>query len=116
MIPEQVRVVEQLAACARELDHLSIEVAGLDMAHVEALAAYRTSYARAFLIADGSVEERKQKAILVAEEERFQADVAEQKVRACRDRIRALRDRLEVGRSLNAAVRTQFATEAVGQP
>ncbi|EPH14715.1 hypothetical protein HMPREF1484_02024 [Dermabacter sp. HFH0086] len=116
MIPEQVRVVEQLAACARELDHLSREVAGLDMAHVEALADYRTAYARAFLIADGSVEERKQKAILVAEDERFQADVAEQKVRACRDRIRALRDRLEVGRSLNAAVRTQFTTEAVGQP
>ena len=116
MIPEQVRVVEQLAACARELDHLSREVAGLDMAHVEALADYRTSYARAFLIADGSVEERKQKAILVAEEERFKAEVAEQKVRACRDRIRALRDRLGVGRSLNAAVRTQFTTEAVGQP
>lgn len=115
MIPEQAKVVEQLAACARELDRLSFQVAGLDREAVDALAAHRVAYAEAFLTAEGPLEERKQKAVLVAEEQRFQAEVAEQKVRACRERIRALRDRLEVGRSLNAAVRAQFASEAVGQ-
>lgn len=115
MIPEQQKVVQQLAALAVELDELTHVVAELDRAHVEALASHRVAYARAFLSASGPVEDRKQRAVIEVEELRFAADVAEQQLRACRERIRALRDRMEVGRSLNAAVRAQFAAEAVGQ-
>lgn len=115
MTPEMQKVVEQLSACSRELDHLSVVVADLDYAAVVADAAHEVAHSRAFLSAEGPIEERKQKAVLECAELKLEKEVAAQKVRACNARIRALRDRLEVGRSLNAAVRSQFAAEAVGQ-
>jgi hypothetical protein len=36
-------------------------------------------------------------------------------LRAMKERVKVLRDRLEIGRSVNAAIRTQFTTEGIGQ-
>jgi hypothetical protein len=36
-------------------------------------------------------------------------------VRACRERIRTLGAQLDVGRTLSAAIRSQFQAEPVGQ-
>ncbi|MGQ4544567.1 hypothetical protein ACUH96_00770 [Dermabacteraceae bacterium P13077] len=115
MIPQQRDVVLKLSETSRELDEASRYVAKVDREAVAAAHDYRLAYARAFLEATGSVEERKQKAVLESETQRFAMEVADQQVRAVRDRIRVMRDRLEVGRSLNAAVRSQFAAEPVGQ-
>jgi hypothetical protein len=43
------------------------------------------------------------------------AEIAEQQVRACRERIRTIRDQIEVGRSLNSAIKSEWSAGAVGQ-
>ena len=43
------------------------------------------------------------------------AELAAAKHRACRERIRTLGVQIEVGRSLSAAVRSQWNAEPVGQ-
>ncbi len=115
MIPEQQAIVLSLSQVSRDLEALSRTIDQLDRAAVAAWSTHRRAYARAFLDAKGPVEDRKQTAILACEDQRLEAESADQATRYARERIRVMRDRLEVGRSLNAAVRSQFAAEAVGQ-
>ncbi|UVY83834.1 hypothetical protein NLU66_16730 [Brachybacterium sp. NBEC-018] len=109
-------IVSELSSIGRELNELSYEIARLDRAAVYARGEYRKAYARKFLSTEGSVETRKQVATLDVEDQLLEAEIADQLVRAARERIRVLRDRLEIGRSLNAARRAEFAAEPVGQP
>lgn len=115
MIPEQQTVVLTLSQVARDLEALSRTIDSLDRAAVAAWSRHRRRYATAYLAAKGPVEDRKQTAVLEVEDDRLAAEEADQALRYARERIRVMRDRLEVGRSLNAAVRSQFAAEAVGQ-
>jgi hypothetical protein len=98
-------VVMNLAAIGRELDRLSREAAAQDEVVVRAYSAHRKAYAEAFTSGAGSVKDREQAAVLVCEPLKLEAELAEQ----------VLRDRLEIGRSVNAAIRTQFTTEGIGQ-
>lgn len=109
-------IVLELSKIGRELDDLSHEIARLDRACVLARSEYRKAYARRYLQLDGSpVETRKQQATVDAEAELLEAEIADQLHRAARERIRVLRDRLEIGRSIGAARRSEFAAESVGQ-
>ena len=108
-------VVMNLAAIGRELDRLSGEVAERDEAVVRAYSAHRVAYAEAFTTGSGSVKDREQAAVLACEHLKLEAELAEQVLRATKERIKVLRDRLEIGRSVNAAIRTQFTTEGIGQ-
>lgn len=109
-------IVTELSRIGRELDALSRHIADLDEAAVKAWGEHRKAYARAYLQGEGSIKDREQAAVLEVEGYRFAAESADQVHRAARERIRVLRDRLEIGRSLNAARRAEFAAEAVGQP
>lgn len=53
--------------------------------------------------------------MLAVEDQRVAAESADQVLRAAKERIRVLRDRLEIGRSISAARRSEFAAEYVGQ-
>lgn len=97
------------------LDDATDEYARLDEEWVKAKAAHQVGYARAFLSAQGSVDARKQLAVLEVEDVCFAMEMAEQKVRAVRERIRTIRDQIEVGRSLNSAVKAEWSAGAVGQ-
>lgn len=110
-------IVLELSRIGRELDQLSREIERRDADAVQAWHVHRREYARVFLASQGTgtQEDRKQAAIQAVEEHRLSAESADQILRAARDRIRVLRDRLEIGRSLNAARRSEFAAEAVGQ-
>lgn len=108
-------IVLELSKIGRELDDLSHEIARLDRACVLARSEYRKAYARRYLNLEGSVETRKQQSTLDAEAELLEAEIADQLHRAARERIRVLRDRLEIGRSIGAARRSEFAAESVGQ-
>lgn len=108
-------VVMNLAAIGRELDHLSRDVAEQDEAVVRAYSEHRKAYAEAFTTGNGSVKDREQAAVLVCEPLKLEAELAEQVLRATKERIKVLRDRLEIGRSVNAAIRAQFSTEGIGQ-
>lgn len=114
--PTTHSVISRLSELSRLLDAATDEIARLDEEAVRAKAAYEVAYARAFLSAEGSIDVRKQTAVLEVRDVRLAKEIAEQQVRACQERIRTLRSQLEVGRSLNAAVRTEWTAAAVGQP
>lgn len=113
--PTQNDVVLRLASLSRMLDAATTEIAELDEAAVRAKSRYQVAFARAFLGETGSVDHRKQSAVLACEKEWLDAEIGEQKVRACKERIRTIRDQIEVGRSLNSAVKAEWAAGAVGQ-
>lgn len=66
--------------------------------------------ARAYLRADGPVEERKRRAATHAEVEEGQALVAEALVRVLKAEIREIETRIEVGRTYGATVRAELKT------
>lgn len=114
--PTTHQVIARLSELSRMLDAATSEIAELDEASVLAKAAYEVGFARAFVTGEGSVDFRKQNAVLTTADEKLAADLAEQKVRACRERIRTIRDQIDVGRSLNSAVRSEWAASGAGQP
>ena len=112
---DTAEIVLELSRIGRELDDLSRKIERLDAACVTAWSEHRKGYARAYIDGAGSIEDRKQAAVLAVEELRVAAESADQVHRAARERIRVLRDRLEIGRSISAARRSEFAAEPVGQ-
>lgn len=115
MLPNQLEVVKRLAELSRMLDAATDEIARLDEAAVRAKSAHEVAYARAFLTAEGSVDTRKQLAVLEVADANLTMELAAAQVRACRERIRTIGAQLDVGRTLSAATRSQFAAEATGQ-
>ena len=102
----QAEVLDRLSECSRLLDKAQQDLADLDEAAVRAKQAFEVSWARAYLKAE---------AVLVTPGECLEADRGAAKVRACRERIRTLGAQLDVGRTLSAAIRSQFQAEPVGQ-
>lgn len=113
--PTQHDVVRRLAELSRLLDAKTLEIAHLDEQAVRAKARFEVGFARSFLSEGGAVDVRKQSAVLATADAKLEHELAEQKVRAAREAIRTLRDQLDVGRSLNAAVRAEWNASAVGQ-
>jgi hypothetical protein len=111
----QAEVLDRLSECSRLLDKAQQDLADLDEAAVRAKQAFEVSWARAYLKAEGSIEARKAEAVLVTAGECLEAELCAAKVRACRERIRTLGAQLDVGRTLSAAIRSQFQAEPVGQ-
>lgn len=108
-------VVHELSRIGRELDDLSRKIERLDHAAVIAWSEHRKAYATEYVNGVGSIKDREQAAVLAVEEKRLEAEIADQLTRAAKERIRVLRDRLEIGRSIGAARRSEFAAEATGQ-
>lgn len=115
MTVTQTEIVARLAELSRLLDKATVEIAELDEAAVRAKSTYETTFARAFLQADGPMDARKQIAVLAAADQRLAMELAEAQHRACRERIKTLGVQIDVGRSMSAALRQQFQAEAVGQ-
>lgn len=115
MIPNQTEILTRLAEVSRLLDKATLDVATLDEAHVRAKQTHEVAWSRAYLKADGSIDTRKAQATLATEDTALAVELAAVQLRACRERIRTLGSQLDVGRTLSAAVRTQFAAEPAGQ-
>lgn len=114
-IPTVNDVILRLAELSRMLDSATDEIARLDEAAVRAKSRYQVAFAKSFLSGTGSVDARKQTAVLDCEQQWLDAEIGEQQVRACRERIRTIRDQIEVGRSLNSAVKAEWSAGGVGQ-
>lgn len=108
-------IVKTLSKLGRQLDAKQIEIQELDEASVRAKSRYEVAYARSFLSGEGSVDARKQAAVLATEQQKLDSEIAEQQLRAAKESIRVLRDRLEIGRSLNAAIKSEWTAGSVGQ-
>jgi hypothetical protein len=113
LTPTQVTL--RLAELSRMLDVAQAELVRADESAVRARQRYEVEYARAILSADaGNAEQRKASAVLATEKARLDAEIADQQVRALRTRLAVLRDQVEIGRSLGASLRSEWAATPAG--
>lgn len=115
MTPEFKKLLTDLSEMTRMLDKATNEIAVLDEKAVTAKCEFEKKFAHAFLSAEGPMDARKQIAVLASAEQKLTQEIAEAKHRACRERIRTLGVQIDVARTMSAAYRQQFASEAVGQ-
>ena len=107
-------VAERLGQLSRDLDKQTGEAEKLDRAAVDARHRYEIAFSRAFLSSTGSVDARKHHAIIATEVEKFDAEISEQVLRACRARIGTIKVQIETGRSLSAALRAEVSLAGSG--
>lgn len=115
VLPNQIEIVKRLSQLSRLLDEATDEIARADEEAVKAKQAFEVAYARAFINSEGSVDMRKHLATVTTQVQRLEYELAFQKHRAVRERINTIRSQLSIGQTLSAAIRSQFAAEAVGQ-
>jgi limonene-1,2-epoxide hydrolase len=113
--PTTNQVILELANLGRQLDAKQVEIRDLDDAAVRARSRYEVAYARAFIAVTGAEGLRKQTAILATETQKLDVEIADQVLRAARESIRVLRDRLDIGRSLNSAIRSEWQAQPAAQ-
>ena len=107
-------IAVNLVQLSHDLDDLVAEYRGLGEESANAKRDAEVAYAKAYMTAEGTVEERRQAAIEAAVEARYRADLAERKVAACREAIRAVHARIEVGRTLSATTRDEMRLAGSG--
>ena len=115
VLPNQTEVVKRLSELSRMLDAATEEIATLDDFAVRAKSSYEVGFAKSFLSSEGSMDQRKQVAILACSDEKLAMEIAEAQVRAVKERINTLRSQISIGQSLSAAIRQQFSSEGTGQ-
>lgn len=108
------RITEHLSMLSRALDDQTTTVEVLDRQAVETRHAYEIAFARAFLSSEGAMDIRKQKAVMATDTEKLGAEIAEQKLRACRARIATIKVQIDTGRSLGAALKADMAFAGSG--
>lgn len=108
-------VILQLAQLGRDLDAKQEEIRRLDEDAVRARSRYEVTFARHFLKSEGNLDIRKYKAVEETAELKLDAEIADQVLRAARESIKVLRDRLDIGRSLNSAIKSEWQAQGAGQ-
>ena len=106
MTPNQISAF--LIELGRQLDALVHEYRDLGDAAAEAKRDAELAYAREYMRAEGTVEDRRQAAIQAAIDQRYTAELMDRKVSGCREAIRAVHARIEVGRTLSATTRDEM--------
>ena len=107
-------IAERLSQLSRDLDRQTGQAEELDRKAVLARHAYELAYSRAFLSSTGSMDVRKHHAVVVTEQEKLDAEIADQILRACRARIATLKVQIDTGRSLGAALRAEVSLAGSG--
>lgn len=108
------RITERLSMLARALDEQTDALEVLDRQAVETRHGYEIAFAKAFLTSDGAMDVRKQKAVLATDTEKLAAEIADQKLRACKARIATIKVQIETGRSLGSALKAEMAFAGSG--
>ncbi len=108
-------IVTQLTDLTIELKATVNDLATLDEDAVRAEWKERQAYARAFMSLNGSMELRKQQAVLDTSGATIERELADMRVRAAKARIKYLEVAFDAIRSISAARRAEFASEATGQ-
>lgn len=103
-------MVKQLSSLTGELQGKTNAYRHAEKDMVTKRHAADMAEARAYLRADGPVEERKRKAAVACELEEGQALVAEALVRVLKAEIREIETRIDVGRTYGATVRAELKT------
>ena len=111
----QDEVLARLAEVSALLDAAVADVKAADERFVQAKQQFELAQARSFLSSEGSVEARKQKMVLDAEQQQTVMDAAGVELRAGRERVSVLRAQLSMLQTVSAALRQQWQAEATGQ-
>ena len=101
-------IVQTLSQIGKALDEQAGEVERLHREHVQAKAAYRSAFARAFLTAEGAMDVRRYQAEQATADEFLAMELSEQVWKAAIEAQRVLRDRLEIGRSLSSVMKLEW--------
>lgn len=101
-------ILTNLMTLGRDLDQVTDELAQALETEAHAKHAYEVAYARSFLGGTGSVDARKQLAVLDTAAASLALSLANVSVRVLVEKLRSLRARIEIGRSLNAARRSEM--------
>ncbi|WP_305781534.1 hypothetical protein, partial [Nocardia nova] len=107
-------VVKQLGKLSKQLDEATQQLNDADVAAVNAKETAKLAEAKAFLAAEGSVDARKNQAIVETHEVRLAAEVADAQVRGLMRTIRTLQSRIDVGRTYGATLRSEIALSGAG--
>ena len=83
-------------------------------ARVKAEQTYKVAYATAYLAAEGSIEERKQRAVLVTADAARDAELAAVVFDNTRAAMRVLGQRLDAGRTIASTIRAEAIATGVG--
>jgi hypothetical protein len=97
------------------LEQANNDIGVYDEDFVRKRIEWKKMYARTFMSESGSMDLRRQQATLDCIDAELDMDLAEMRVRTCKERIRMLGQQLEILRSMNAAAQRQFMTEPIGQ-
>lgn len=108
-IPTPHEVNEKLVWLSQQLDQAMLDIETHGTNAVEAKHHYLTAHATAFMELDGSMELRKQAAILATADQRYALDMAEMGLQTARERLRTLRDQVGLTQSLGASFRAEMS-------
>lgn len=107
-------LAQDLIKLANQLHTASALAGDLDLESRKARSRFEVAYARAFLTSEGPMDVRKQQAVLDTADVKLDAEIADAKLKACQENLRYIRSSLDVGRTLSATVRSEWAaTEAM---
>lgn len=101
-------VAMHLASLGRDLAATVKTLDGAEREAVNRREDYTLANARAFLAAEGSVDFRKNTALVQTHAERLAAETADVVVRGIRRQLDAIKVRIDIGRSVGAALRTEI--------
>lgn len=108
-LPSPVNVGHRLLQLGRLFDEAERELEKRDEEHVRAKQRREVEYAKAFLTGHGSIENRKQEAVLTVADLTLAAEIAEQLVRSAKERIKKLDRQMEIARSVGTTTRAEMA-------
>lgn len=115
--PTPNSVVFRLVELSRFLDLADAECDQRRDEWVHAKQAYEVGYARAFLTSDKTSDmKRKYDAVLQTADLKLAMEIAEALLKSCQSRIATLKEQIEIGRSLGAAARAEWAASTWTQP
>ena len=104
-----VTIVKQLRQLSLDLDDAVDRLCELEEIAVDAEADYKKRSAEAFKAASGTVEDRKQEAVIVADELYRISGKAAAAVRRQKESLKALHARIDVGRTIQSTARSEIA-------
>jgi len=107
-------VHQNLANLSRELVELLTEYQAANIAKAKAEQTYKVAYASAYIAAEGSIEERKQRATLVTADAARDAAIADVVFDNLRAALRVLGQRLDAGRTIASTIRAEGIASGVG--
>lgn len=107
-------VAKALIVLSRQMYAKTREMRELGEKAARAKKDAKVAYAQAFLSAEGPMDIRKQVAEMAAADAKFESDVAEQEVSACKESLRNMHAVVDIGRTLSATTRDEMKLSGVG--